>query len=47
MELTPCIEHTQRGDRAGYGSYRYQGRAHRAHRVVYATVHNALAQAMS
>lgn len=33
---TPCIEHTQRGDRAGYGSYRYGGKAHRAHRVVYA-----------
>lgn len=39
MAHTPCVEHTQRGDRSGYGSYRYLGKSHKAHRVVYAKEH--------
>lgn len=33
--MTKCIEHTQQGNKAGYGIKHYKGRNHTLHRVVY------------
>lgn len=37
-----CIDHGQKGQGLGYGSYRYQGARGTAHRVVYCKIHNLL-----
>lgn len=37
-----CIDHGQKGQGLGYGSYRYRGERGTAHRVVYCKEHNLL-----
>lgn len=37
-----CIEHGQKGQGLGYGTYRYRGARGTAHRVVYCKTHNLL-----
>lgn len=37
-----CIDHGQKGQGLGYGTYRYRGERGTAHRVVYCKAHNLL-----
>lgn len=38
--MTPCVEHTQVGDKRGYGSAKYMGRNTTLHRAVFMRHHN-------
>lgn len=44
--MEDCIEHTQKGDRRGYGTAWYQGLCRGMHRVVYAKHHGLSMKAL-
>lgn len=38
--MSNCIEHKQKGDKAGYGRLNFKGKLYSAHRTVYMRTHN-------